>query len=48
LTLPSVGSREGEKMIELSFGAFLLIIVLSLLIGMLVLSWLAARIVNNR
>lgn len=35
-------------MIELSFGALLLIILLSILVGMLALSCLAFRIVNNR
>ena len=35
-------------MIELSFGALLLIIVLSMLVGMMGLSLLAAQIVNNR
>lgn len=35
-------------MIEISFGALLLIIVLSILVGMLGLSLLAARVVNNR
>jgi hypothetical protein len=35
-------------MIEISFGALLLIIVLSILLGMFGLSLLAARIVKNR
>lgn len=35
-------------MIELSFGALVLIIVLAVFTGMLIISLLAARIANNR
>lgn|GEM_PF-4547004 len=35
-------------MIELSSGALLLIVLLSMLVGILALSLLAARITNNR